>query len=469
MAGVQPHPNILIIVSDQHRADAFSHAGDPNVLTPNFDRVAGEGVRMSNCFSAAPICGPFQATLQTGLYYFQHGQYNWNVPVNQNCRSMADHFHAAGYQTCYIGKCNWAGPDKPGLVPPDQRFRWQNWFGHNHGHYYYDWPVFDENGERTHEFRKQFEPHAQTTRALEWISQNQEAAPWVIQMNWGAPHPETQENWTGTEEYRDAMIELNQELRFNRDPTLFQDPERRDFQDEFPQHLTGQLCPDEFLDMYDPDTIRIDETVPEEDQQITRYWLKDYYALISAIDYELGRVLSFLEDSGLSENTLVIYTSDHGDFVGSHGYGRSKAAPHQQVCRVPLLAWGADLAKGRMHEPLISTVDLLPTILELALLPTDYALPGISQANWFINGNGPRQSDIVMSLPGWRAICNSSYLFAIQVENEQWCIRHLIDMKSDPLDQYDLSDDPGYAETLERLQTRLIQRMVMVGDQEFYE
>jgi arylsulfatase A-like enzyme len=461
------HPNILLILADQHRAQAFAHEGDPNVRTTNFDLMAQEGSRFTECFSVSPLGGVFQASLQTGLYFYQHGEHTQQTPVNQRCKSLADHFNQAGYNTCFIGKCMWAGDDKPGYVPPHQRLRWKHWFGHNRGHYYYDWPLFNEKGERTHEVKGLYEPTAQTNCALDWINQHGDEKPWLMQLNWGPPHPETQEDWTGSPEFKQAMVELNEALKFGRDSEILLKPSRINYESYFPQHLTGQHCPDEFLDMYDPDQLILDGSVDPDDGQVARYHLKDYYALISSIDYELGRIMTYLREHDLARDTLLIYTSDHGDFAGSHKVGRGKAAPFQQVCRVPLMVWGAGVGAGEQFDAPVSSIDLLPSLLDLARLPPDHSLPGVSQAPWLLNGKGPRQRDLLMTLPGWRALYDGQFLYAITQQYDVWKSIHLIDTHSDPLDLVNLAHIPDYKKDRHRMETRLAQRLINAGDPDF--
>jgi arylsulfatase A-like enzyme len=478
-------PNLLILLSDQHRRDAMGCYGNEQIQTPHFDRLSAEGVRFNQAWSHAPVCSPFRCSLQTGLYPHQHGMVHNNLYLDQHLPALPDWLHPAGYRTHYFGKAHWWGPGRPGYVEPRGRLRWQHFRGHNRGHFHFDVPDFDDAGRLTHAFQGRYDAEVLTDWALEAMTG---PGPWCVQLNWGQPHTQTMVSYYHDPGHRARLCELNRRLGLGVGQDFFDRPGEAGF----PQALVGPLVPQRYLDLYDPEALRLRPSVHEDMQRVAGLMLQEYYAMITSLDDQLGRVVDHLRRTGQAERTVVLYTSDHGDFVGSHGIGRSKARPYQVCSRIPLLIWGpGQLVGGAISDALVSGVDLLPTILDLAgVLPADTGGPldiqhrtsdqreqalcdrplptdgtclrGRSVADIARTGAGPHQPDLLLGLGDWRGLFDGRWLYAERATEaglETW---HLIDTHDDPDDLNDLAPrDPGRVNRMrERLGERLCAEQV---------
>ena len=460
-------PNILIVLADQHRRDAMGCYGNDQVHTPRFDDMARKGVRCNNGVSASPVCAPFRATLQSGLYAHQHGVVQNHVPLPSDTGRpmLAERFAAAGYNTCYLGKAHWNGADKPGFVPPERRLGWRHWRGHNCGHDQYDWPVFDDRGNRRHDHAGVYEPTAQTDYALDWI-RGRDDTPWLMQLNWGPPHNATMNDRYAAPDVRREMKRLNRELGLGLSDRVLDDDRPDDPLPVvwFPQHLTGPLVPREHLDRYDPDAIALPPNVPESMRNLARHMLREYYAMVTSLDREMGRLLDHFADRRGGRDTIVLYLSDHGDFVGSHGRGRTKGAPYQCAFRTPLLAWGPNrIAAGAVTDAVVNSVDLLPTLLDLAGLPGD-ADPGVSQAAALTRGGAPEREPALLGMWGWRSLFDGRRCLSLEKGEDDEITQRLIDVVEDPHDLHDLCGDPAHADRAASMRRELEERLRREGD-----
>jgi len=462
--------NILILLVDQQRWSSLGCYGNSEVNTSNIDKMAKEGVMFTNSISAAPVCSPFRATLQTGLYAHQHGVIRNNIHLNQSFKSLADYFNKDGYETCYIGKAHWYSKDKPGFIPPGERLRWQNWCGHNRGHYYYDTPIFDNNGKLTHEYKEAYEPKVQTDMAMDFIKKHK-GDPWLIQLNWGPPHTATMDNAYQNNKIRARIKGLNKELGFGLSEDILDDDREDDpkLVSRFPQSLVDKLVPQNYLDMYNPNSLTLEPSINSQMKKLAMYYYQEYYAMVTSLDDQVKRVMDMIKKTGQDRNTIVIYCSDHGDLLGSHGIGRGKALPYQNAYRTPLIIWGPQFIQhGVVTDALINSVDLLPTILELAGIKPDANLPGVSQAEWCLKGQGDKQKDVLLGLGDWRAIYDGRYFYAIRRNsNKKIEAIHLIDTQNDHYDLKNLLDNSNYQNIISNMHERLFERLFLENDTSF--
>ncbi|MDX1286267.1 MAG: sulfatase-like hydrolase/transferase [Draconibacterium sp.] len=271
-------PNVLIIQPDQHRADIMGCAGNTMVKTPNLDKLASEGVHFTHAASASPVCCPFRATMQTGLYNHEHGVVENGIQLDYDFKGIAEFFVENGYSTGYIGKWHLEGfiPKEGvgGYVPEGPaRQGWQEWYGYEKSHEFLNVWKFNENKEKVLVEGYDWEPTWHTDMALDFIKRKtDEEKPWCYYIAYGPPHK----------------------------------PEQ---------------CLPKFLDMYNPDEFELppgSENMDEKTKQELREVLQMYYAQVTAVDYEIGRLEKGLKELGVDDNTIIIYTSDHGDVLGSN-------------------------------------------------------------------------------------------------------------------------------------------------------
>jgi len=311
-------PNLVYVFADQWRAQAFGYAGDPNAVTPNLDRLAGQSVNFTHAVSGCPVCSPYRASLLTGQYWLTHGIFLNDVPLRDDAVSFAEALNGAGYGTAYIGKWHLDGRGRSSFIPPERRQGFGYWrvqectHDYNHSQYYADSPE--------PRLWEGYDADAQTDDALAWMKgAAAEEKPFALFLSWGPPHN------------------------------------------------PYETAPERWKARFSPDTITLRPNVPEEMAERARKDLAGYYAHAGALDENMGRIMDYLDEAGLADDTILVFTSDHGDMLGSQGMER-KQKPYDESIRVPfLLRWPAGLGKtGRALDTPLNTPDILPTLLGLA-------------------------------------------------------------------------------------------------------
>lgn len=441
-------PNVIIIQPDQHCGMILGCAGNKIVKTPNLDRMAAEGIRFSNCASASPVCSPFRGTMQTGLYPHRHGVTNNGRPLDPELTCFAEVFEQAGYATGYIGKWHLDGiKPKPeggegvspkavgGFVVPQRRQGWAEWNGYEKSHEYLEVWKYDERAKKVRVKGYDWEPTWHTDMALDFVRRSKAAGkPSLFYLAYGPPHK----------------------------------PEQ---------------CTEEFLKLYDPGQF---ELPPDLEGKLTSQWeatlrkaMQVYYGQVSAIDHEVGRLIKGLKEMGEDDNTIILYTSDHGDRLGSHwaqdvrrgggakgsgkGKGkqavrlslqgmRGKSSPYQAAFRIPLIVrWPGGIKGGKVCDALVSSVDLTPTILELARMKAIEGMQGDSMAGWCLRGKGPDNEAVWIGLSNWRAVWDGRYIYARGSR-----FNHLFDQKTDPHELDNLLESPEHSKQVKRMHGLLL-------------
>jgi arylsulfatase A-like enzyme len=417
-------PNVLFVFGDQWRAQATGYAGDPNVRTPHLDRFAAESLNFTHAVSNCPVCSPWRATLMTGQYPLTHGVFVNDVPVSSDPVYLAECFRDAGYDTAYIGKWHIDGHGRSAYIPPERRKGFETWRVRECTHDYNQSFYYGEGPEKL--WWEGYDAEAQTRAAQAYIEGHDPARPFLLMLSWGPPH----------------------------DPY--------------------ETAPEAFRALYDPETLELRPNVPEELAAEAREWLAGYYAHCSALDACFGDLMRSLEEAGLADNTLVVFTSDHGDMVGSHG-ARNKQRPWDESILVPMLlrypaVWGRE---GREIEMPINSPDLMPTLLGLAGLPVPGSVEGHNFAP-FLRGEGDApETAALIELPAcfhqyayynggrdWRGLRTARYTYVIDLEGP-WM---LYDNERDPYQLENRVGDPAYADVRTELDSALRQRLAARGD-----
>jgi arylsulfatase A-like enzyme len=389
-AAPSQRPNILFIFSDDHACQAISAYEDPRRLieTPNIDRIGREGMRFDRCLVTNSICGPSRATVLTGKYSHRNGFYN----------NISSHFDgaqttfpkllkAAGYQTVLIGKWHLDSPptgfDHAQILP-------------GLGVYYN--PPMIRNGKRIAE--PGYVTDIITERSVEWLNQRDPSRPFLLMVQHRAPH----------REWEPALRHLghNQERQYPEPPTLFDDysgrglAERdqdmslektilpRDVKLEAPPQLTPEqrAAWDAY---YEPRNSSYRQNEPQGRELVRwRYqrYMHDYLGCVKAVDEGVGKLLAALDDTGLANNTLVVYSSDQGFFLGEHGWF-DKRWIYEESLRTPLLVrWPAVIKPGGVSASIVSNLDFAETFLDVAGLPIPAETQGRSLLP-LLRGEGP--------------------------------------------------------------------------------
>ncbi|MCX7014727.1 MAG: sulfatase-like hydrolase/transferase, partial [Candidatus Sumerlaeota bacterium] len=316
-------PNIVYVFGDQHRQCSWPLGGDPQVKTPNLEILASQGVVFDHCISNHPLCSPYRASLLTGRYQQANtvagnvGGGKGGLPTTEV--TIADVLKQAGYATGYVGKWHlYPGAAEGKPVPPGP---------HRHG---FDWWRVCFNYRKRYETKYydddgavvapgSYAPTWQMDLALEFIEKNQQG-PFFIAVSWHPPHPPYEE------------------------------------------------APKRFVEMYSPEKIQLRPNVPKDDPKVRRNYAL-YFSHISALDEEIGRLMKKLDELGLADNTIVCYSADHGDMLGSFGLS-AKNKPWEEAANVPfVIRWPAAIPAGKRLDTLFATVDIAPTLLGLAGQP----------------------------------------------------------------------------------------------------
>jgi arylsulfatase A-like enzyme len=379
--GATPQPpNVVFIFSDDHAYQAISAYGDPRRLlqTPNIDRLAHEGMRFDRCVVPNSICGPCRATVLTGKYSHANGFYNnTNSRFDGTQTTFPKLLQAAGYQTAMVGKWH--------LVSDPTGFDyWEILPGQG---VYYNPPMI-RNGQRVE--HQGYVTDIITERSLAWLAQRDRKKPFLLMCHHKAPHRE----WEPAVKYLGHDGDRNYDLpatlfdtyagrgraEHEQDMTIAQTMTDRDLKFVAPPRLTPaqRAAWDAY---YEPRNAAFRQAnLQGRDLVRWRYnrYLHDYLAVIKSVDESVGRLLDYLDREGLSQNTIVGYSSDQGFYLGEHGWF-DKRWIFEQSLRTPLLVrWPGHVRPGSVNGDLVSNLDFAETFLEAAGQPVPKEMQGRS-------------------------------------------------------------------------------------------
>jgi arylsulfatase A-like enzyme len=379
-AAIRKRPNILFIFSDDHAYQAIGAYNDPRRLieTPHIDRLAREGMRFDRCVVPNSICGPSRASVLTGKYSHRNGFYNnTNSRFDGGQATFPKLLHAAGYQTAIVGKWH--------LVTDPTGFdEWHILPGQG---VYYNPPMI-HNGQKVQ--HQGYTTDLITDLSLEWLRNRDKSKPFLLMCQHKAPH----------REWLPALRHLGHDgdRSYPEPPTLFDDYSGR-AKAEHDQDMTIartmndvdlKLTPPKILTpdqrkawdaYYEPRNAAFRAASPQ-GKDLVRWkyqrYLHDYLGCIKAVDESVGRLLKFLDDEGLAENTIVVYSADQGFYLGEHGWF-DKRWIFEESLRAPLLARWPGVAKaGSTSKGLVSNIDFAETFLEAAGVPVPSEMQGRS-------------------------------------------------------------------------------------------
>ena len=456
-------PNIVFIMSDDHAAHAISAYGSQVNRTPQLDRLASEGMRFNHCFAVNSICTPSRATILTGQYSHRNG-----VPVfnrfDGSQPTVAKHLQAAGYHTGMIGKWH-LGSDPTGfdewMVLPGQGI-------------YFDPEFLVPEGKKT---IRGYVTDVITDLAIDFLKKRPKDKPFFLMCHHKAPHrpwePDAKHKAMFANRaipepatLRDDYAGRADALRENRQ-RVFEDLTRRDLKLTPPESLIGR----ERNAWLDTRPTAVEVVIDGAPQTLTgdalnrwkyQRYLQDYLGCIQSIDDNVGRLLDWLDANGLRENTLVIYTSDQGFFLGDHGM-YDKRFMYEPSIKMPFLVrWPGVIQPGSVQEALAINPDFAPTFLETAGLPVPDEIQGRSLVPLF---KGRRPANWRTSFyyryyhdPGHHntrahyGVRTETHKLIYYYKKDQW---ELFDLRSDPNELHNLYLDPGQQTVVAQLKTEL--------------
>jgi arylsulfatase A-like enzyme len=414
LAQAQRRPNVLFILCDQWQRFVMPGAGDKDLVAPHIARLTKQSVEFTRAYVSNPVCSPSRAALQTGRYGTAVGMPWNNKLMDTGASCIADRFSAAGYKTGYIGKWHLDGEPKPGFVPRDRRRGYQYWAAFNRGHAYYASTYFLDS--ETPVSRGGFEPDYQTSLAVDFISRNA-GNPFFLFVSFGPPH-------------------------------------------------TPRRAPDKHAALYKPDRFTLRDNVPYKYQPEARKQRVGYYGLCSALDDCVGRLLAALDERRLSEDTIVVFTADHGDMLGSHGL-EYKGVWYEESAGVPLLIrWPRRLKPGVKQDWLFNNVDMAPTLAGLCGVDPPANAHGEDRSALVLRGEGERPESIyVQGRIGtngeWRMIIRGWDKLVVDRERKPI---HLYNLAQDPLELNDLINERGSVRKQEELVALMRRWILKTGD-----
>ncbi len=435
-------PNVVWVFGDQHRAQSLGYRGDPNVSTPNIDRLARDGVRFDCAVAGAPWCTPFRGSLLTGLYPHQHGCTRTPSPLDPSIPTLAAPFKAAGYHTAYIGKWHLDGSNSPHYIDPDRRGGFDHWIGYENNNAQYRCYVHGSGCETPWRLDG-YETDALTDLFIQHLDE----------------HVRRQDEG----EYQPFFAVLSVQ----------------------PPH-DPYVAPEEWAFRHTPADVQLRPNVPAvpwcENQ--ARFDLAGYHAMIENLDWNLGRMREALRQLDVDEDTIICFFSDHGDMQGSHGqFGKS--SPWEESIRIPMIIGGLRAAGhcgGGVSDAVMNHVDIAPTTLGLCGIPAPHAMVGHSYANHVLPSNHPNhpggpdrdaepESAYLQQIPRkqhphsvnkqWRGVVTRDNWKYIIQPGHDWLMHNLND---DPYEQINLAHDKVFAAQRARLHAMLARWIEQTGD-----
>lgn len=433
---VEDAPNILWICTDQQRWDTIRALGNDHIRTPNIDRLCAKGVAFTHAHCQNPICTPSRASFLTGMYprYLNactNGNESWQNEAPLVTKTLAD----AGYDCGLAGKFHLSSAHGRIEPRPDDGYRVFDWSHHPHdswpeGHAYNDW--LKSRGVDHDTTKKKFgyipSEHHQTTwcadRAIDFMKEKRQG-PWLFSYNCFDPHPPLDP----PKEYLD---------RFDLDSLPLPAWDDSDLGEE------GKLAGADV--QFQSKAGRI----PEEKLRLS---LAKYWAMIELIDHNVGRMLDALQTTGQRENTVVIFTSDHGHMIGDHGLYNKGCRFYEGLVRVPLiLSWPGRFKQGLRSDDLVELTDIAPTLLELAGLETGEGMHGRTLLP-LLKGEAPAGGHREFVRCTYSETLEGPRSYGTMVRNRRYKLCHyhgsglgqLFDLQSDPDEHRNLWDDPEYA------------------------
>ncbi len=418
-------PNIVFVLTDQWRAQATGYAGDPNVKTPHLDALAARSINFENAVSVCPVCTPYRASLLTGRYPLSTGMFMNDLYLPNGELCMAEIFKRTGYQTAYIGKWHLDGHGRDVFIPKNRRQGFDYWKVLECTHEYNE-SFYYAGDDPTKLMWKGYDAYSQTEDAQKYIREHAKAdKPFLLMMAYGGPH--------------------------------------------FPH----RYAPEELKQQYPVDSIKLRPNVPEEMKDLARNEAQGYYAHCTALDSCVGDLYGTLEEVGAAENTIFVFTSDHGEMLGSQGQPpKRKQRPWDESIRVPFLLRYPAVSgpKGHTVKAPINTPDILPTLLSLAGIAVPEMIEGEDLSRCILSRDlDEDRAALFMNVspfdfpnrPAFRGIRTSRYTY-VRNSDGPWL---LYDNQVDPYQMHNLVGTAEHAALQKTLEDKLKSKLNQTGDE----
>ncbi len=429
-------PNLIFLLADQLRAASLPLFGEKQIETPHIDRLAADGINFTNAISTCAVCSPYRSMLLTGRYPQTTGHLINFLRIRHDEIGQGDVFAHQGYETGWIGKWHLHTGSYPqtsfpigggvDFVPPGRdRLGFKYWRGYNFHTKYTD--GFVHGDDWNYEVWDGYETDALNAYAFRFLASTE-----------------------------------------NRPFCLFLSPHQ-------PHFTPHPFAPPKYYDRL-PGTLRLPANVPESirEEALTNY--RHYLAMILALDDMVGHLRKRLEETGQWDNTLFVFTSDHGSQCGAHGLGPwAKLCPYEESLHVPLIMhWPGYMEGGSRRDPLIAPVDLLPTLCGLCGIPVPRTVEGLDLSAACLGRDNAREQDAVLTMRfsnnlnhlenglEWRGVRTKRSAYARYLRGEEL----LFDLENDPLQQRNLATEKDARRLLESMRLTL-DRLLAARHDEF--
>jgi len=419
-------PNIVYILTDQWRGDALGYAGDPNVRTPNLDAFSQESVNFTNAVSVTPVCTPHRAALLTGKFPTTTGMVLNDIYLPEEELTMAEIFKAEGYKTGYVGKWHLDGHGRSTYIPEERRQGFEYWKALECSHNYTKMPYYNNNDTILKHW-SEYSPFAITQDANEYITRHaKEEEPFLLVLSIGTPH--------------------------------------------YPHGS----APKKYMDMYAPEKLELAPNISSEFEERARKELQGYYAHATATDEAIGTVINKIKELKLLENTIVVFSSDHGEMMGAHGIKPFvKQLAWDESLRVPFLIRypSIDNNKGSIINAPITTPDILPSLLGLSKIKIPEGIEG-EDLSKLIKNPDPNidRAALVMNATPFGSNYNDEPYRAIKTKRYTYVktpngASNLYDNLKDPHQMNNLLNSEEFEEVQQELDQKLVVSLNAIGDE----
>ncbi|WP_407267794.1 sulfatase [Radiobacillus sp. PE A8.2] len=436
--------NVVWVLVDQMRAQAMSHRGDPNINTPNLDKLSVDGVSFNSAVSGAPLCSPFRGSLLTGKYPHQSSVPGLGSPMSTEIPTVAHAFNESGYNTCWIGKWHLDG-ERPELdmslaenhqtrrvIPEERRGGFQDWWAYENNNNPFNCTIHTGDNENTQSYRLPgYETDDLTDLLIDYMTtQKEQEDPFFAVLSVQPPH-------------------------------------------------NPYLAPAENMAKFNPASMQLRPNVPESSsvKERARRELAGYYAAIDRIDFNLGRILKALRNLEIDQDTYIIFFSDHGDMLGSHGHFR-KTVPWEESIRIPFIVGGGEIeaqnSEPRENDYLINHVDIAPTTLGLCGINKPKGMVGYDYSKSILHPgsdtNAPDSAYIGLPVPSdkgysvdrpYRGVITQDGWKYTSFENGPW---QMYNLNEDPYEQVNLAIHTRHRPMKKKLNDRLKKWVESTGD-----
>ena len=420
-------PNILYILVDQWRAQAIGYAGDKNVMTPNLDKLASKSINLTHAVSGMPVCSPHRASFLTGQYPLTHGVFMNDVLLDTNRTTIGKVFRENGYQTGFLGKWHVDGHGRSSYIPASRQQGFDYWKALECTHDYNNSAYYEGNSP-VKKVWETYDAIAQTQDVCQYLkAQTKKDDPFFLVLSIGSPH----------------------------DPY--------------------QTAPEKYRKMYENKIFTIRDNVPADKVEKVQNDLRGYYAHMTAIDDCVGQLRFTLKEQGLDENTIIVFTADHGDLMGSHG-AWNKQQPYDESIRVPFLihypkAFGP---QGKKSKALMNSPDIMPTLLGLTGIEVPKSVEGKDFSQILL---GKKKNDVAYTLIScvqpfgqwirskggkeYRGLMTENYTYVRDLKGP-WL---LFDRTKDPFQLNNLVGQPSLAAIQSKLDRDLLNELKIRKDE----